>query len=217
MRRLLLLIFLASLSGVLRTQTFDQAVHRGDDSDWWSLTRDVNGSNIKPQKRVPADSNFSILGVALGNPQGDQLAVKLGKAPIVARGDAGTGRAQVCYVSLGSSPVVHLIFEQGEVNWAFYLFSDGPNWKGSNLCAKSALISPHLETGSGLALGQTRSKVEAILGIPTAIRSNKLIYSTEALIKPADHTDSYYLGVYIEAQFSNGRLTYLGVSKSETD
>lgn len=217
MRRVLLLIFLSSLlCSAIFAQTFDQATHRGDNSDWWSLTRDVNGPNIKPQKRVPADTNFSILGIALGNAQVDQLAAKLGKAPIVDRGDAATGRDQVCYFA-DSAPAVYLIFEEGEVDFAFYLFSDGPNWKGSELCAKSSLISSKLRTDSGLALGQTRSQVEAILGKPTAIRPNELIYLDSVEIKPADHGASYNLWAQIEARFSKGRLTYLGVLKSETD
>lgn len=195
----------------------DNATVAGDNSDWWSLTRAIDGPNIKPEKRVPADSNFSILGVALGDPQGVQIAAKLGKAPIVGRGDAATARARVCYVSVGTSPSVHLIFEQGEVDNVFYLFSDGPNWKGSKLCAKSALVSSRLKTGSGLALGQTRAQVEAVLGKPTVIRPDKLIYFDSVFITPSDHTDSYYLNAYIEAHFSNGRLTYLGVMKTETE
>lgn len=131
MRRALLLVFVGTLScsAVLAQsqRMMDHATVAGDNSDWWSLTRDVGGPDVQPQKRVPAASNFSILGVALGDPQGVQLAAKLGKAVIVGRGDAATARAQMCYVSVTSSPAVHLIFEQGEVDYAFYLFSGGPN------------------------------------------------------------------------------------------
>jgi hypothetical protein len=221
MRRALLLVFLISnLCPLIFAQSMkDQITNakRGDDSDWWSLTRDVDESNIKPQKRVPAVSNFSILGVALGDPEYAQLVAKLGKAPIVDRGDAATGRFQVCYVSVGSSPGVYLIFEEGEVDYAFYLFSNGQHWNGSDFCSKSPLISSQLKTDSGLALGQTRSQVEAILGKPTAIRTDELIYLDSVLMKPADHSDSYDLWTQIEARFSHGRLTYLGVLKSETD
>lgn len=194
----------------------DSATVPGDNSDWWSLTRKVEGPDIEPQKRVPPDSNFSILGVALGDPQGVQLAAKLGKAAIVGRGDAATARAQLCYVSVASSSPVHLVFEEGEVDYAFYLFSGGPDWQRSNLCARSSLISLSLKTGSGLALGQTRSQVEAILGKPTTVWKNRLIYFGVVHVKPKNG-ESYDLTSYIEARFSDGKLNYLGVMKTETD
>lgn len=218
-RALLMVVGVFATCSVIFAQSermIDHATVAGDNSDWWSLTRDSNGPDIKPQKRVPADSNFSILGVALGDPQGVQLAAKLGKTAIVGRGDAATARAQVCYVSVASSPPVHLIFEQGEVDYGFYLFSGGPDWQRSDLCAKSARISPTLKTGSGLALGQTRSQVEAILGKPTTVWKYRLIYFGVVHVRPKN-SESYDLTSYIEARFSNARLTYLGVMKTETD
>jgi hypothetical protein len=225
MRRALLLIFLIpSCCFALLAQSqrmIDHATIANDNSDWWSLTRmDDSEPNIEPQKRVPIASNFTILGVALGDAQGVQLAAKLGKAAIVARGDAGSARAQVCYASAAGSPAVHLIFEQGELDYAFYLFSDGPGWHGSDLCRKSPLISSHLTTGSGLALSQTPSQVEAILGKPTAVRNDRWIYSGEVLVEPAlqgKTGNSYTLDTEIQARFSNGRLTYLAVVKTESD
>lgn len=214
---LALLMMLSGPTALAQAQRMmDSATVAGDNSDWWSLTRDVGGPNIQPEKRVPTASNFSILGVALGDPQGIQLAAKLGKAAIVGRGDAATARAQVCYVSLGSSPSVHLILEQGEVDYAFYLFSGGPDWQRSDLCAKSSLISPNLKTDGGLALGQTQSQVEAILGKPTTIWKNRLIYFGIVHVRPKN-SESYDLTSYIEARFSNARLAYLGVMKTETE
>ena len=189
----------------------------GDDSDWWSMTRGVDGADIEPQKRLPADSNFSILGVALGDSQFVQVGARLGTASQVIRGDASTGRTQACYVSSNSSPQVHLVFEQGEVDYAFYLFSGGPDWQHSELCKKSSTISSRLKTGSGLALRQTRSQVEAILGKPTAVQANTLIYFDQVHIEPRDHSTPYDLTTYIEARFADGKLNYLGVMKSETD
>lgn len=220
MRRAVLLIFLALLLclAAVAQDMKDQISKRGDDTDWWSLTRDVNGPNIKPQERALASSIFSVLGIHLGdNDYSAQIIAKLGKVTFVSRGDAASGRTQACYVSLGNSPKAYLIFEEGEVDDAFYLFSSGPDWHGSKFCAKSSLISSQLKTDSGLALGQTRSQVEAILGKPTAIRPDELVYLDSVEIKPADHGTSYNLWAQVEARFSKGRLTYLGVLKSETD
>lgn len=220
-RTVLLMLFVLLSCHATRAQSMNDQLttaKRGDNSDWWSITRDPNGPNIKPRKRVPSVSNFSILGIRLGgDDESAQIVAKLGKVEFVFRGDAASGRIQACYVSAGSSPAVHLIFEQGEVDDAFYLFSGGPNWQRSDLCTKSELVSSRLKTGSGLALGETRSQVEAILGKPTAIRANRLMYAGEVLVKPLGHSDSYRLYTYIEARFTNARLTYLGVMKSQTE
>jgi hypothetical protein len=225
MRRALLLVLLTSIScsAIFAQGMKDQITNakRGDDSDSWSLTRDLTEPNIEPEKRVPSVSNFSILDIRLAdNDDSAHIIAKLGKTTFVIRGDAATGRIQACYVSPGNSSTVHLIFEQGELDYAFYLFSGGPNWHGSDLCRKSPLISSHLKTGSGLELGQTLSQVEAILGKPTAVWNDRWIYSGEVLVEPAlqgKTGDSYYLDTEIEARFSNGRLTYLAAVKTESD
>ena len=221
MRRVLLVVFGISISCSVilagSQRMMDNATVAGDNSDWWSLTRDLNGPNIEPQKHVPAASNFSILGIRLGeNDNSADIAAKLGKAPIVGRGDAATARAQVCYASAGGSPLVHLVFEQGEVDYAFYLFSGGPDWQRSDLCTKSPMISLNVKSGSGLALGETQSQVEAILGKPTTTWKNRLIYFGVVHVKPKN-SESYDLTSYIEARLSNNRLTYLGVMKTETE
>jgi hypothetical protein len=77
----------------------------------------------------------------------------LGKATVVERGDASTGRSQICYSSLGKQSKTYLMFEKGEVNDSFYLFKGGPDWKGSKLCTASNLVTTNLSTASGLRLG----------------------------------------------------------------
>jgi hypothetical protein len=88
---------------------------------------------------------------------------------------------------------------------------------------------------SGLHLGQTSTEVKAILGKPSAMRRNKIIYSYSVQIKtpPADFKklrkqhpelnldelqrdyEFYSLSAYIEARFTQSKLTYLAVSKTE--
>ena len=89
---------------------------------------------------------------------------------------------------------------------------------------------------SGLRLGQSPAEVKAILGKPSAVIGNKIIYSFafEKKTSPNDfdklrqqhaelseedlHRDyeSYSVGVYIEARFTQSKLSYLAVSKAET-
>jgi len=58
----------------------------------------------------------------------ERAAAKLGISAIIERGDASTGRSQACYVSARDGAKVHLIFEQGEVDFTYYMFVGGPAW-----------------------------------------------------------------------------------------
>jgi len=210
--------------------------HTSDNSDWWSYTRrpDADDERIS-QHREPAASTFQILGFKIDAETFGKVTARLGKATVIERGDASTGRSQICYSSPGDHKT-YLIFEKGEVNDAFYLFSGGPDWKGSELCADSNLVTKNLSTASGLHLGQTTAQVRAILGTPSVVAGDSLIYSlgVEKKLSGADfeklrrqnpglspdalhrNYDSYTLGVYIEGRFVTGRLTYLAISKIES-
>lgn len=208
-----------------------------DNSDWWSYTgRPEADDETTSQKRELPASNFQILGLELDDETLRKAATRLGKATLVERGDASTGRSQICYSSPGKRPKTYLIFEKGEVNDAFYLFNVGPDWNGSERCAESSLITANLSTASGLHLGQTSAQVRAILGKPSSLRDNTIIYSLEAEKKTSAgdfenlkqrnpqlsqdelhrNYDSYTLGVYIEARFFSDKLRYLVVSKTES-
>jgi hypothetical protein len=213
--------------------------YQKDNSDWWSnYAENSHPRDIKPQDRIPASSNLRILNVSLGSLDSAQsrdfsrVTAKLGNASVTTRGDASTGRTQICYSSAVGSPAIHLVFEEGEVDDSFYLFSGGPDWVGSNLCVSSKLISMSLSTASGLHLGQSRQEVEAILGKPSASEASKIKYVFEAneRMKPDEirkirqqRPDAreedfvFFLYVRIEAKFANSRLNYLAISKSETD
>ena len=84
------------------------------------------------QSREPSPSNFQILGLNLDDDIFSEAAAKLGKAPVVERGDASTGRSQVCYISPEERGTVHLVFEKGEVNEVFYLFVGGQTGRAAN-------------------------------------------------------------------------------------
>jgi hypothetical protein len=220
----------------LTTQADDTV--RLDNSDWWSTSRSSDsGEEIKTQERELASPNFRVLGVTLGESMFSRAATKLGKATTVERGDASTGRRQVCYSSLGPQEKVHLIFEQGEVGYTFYLFAGGPAWEGADRCVASNAISRSLATASGLHLGMTPAQVIAILGKPTKRRENELVYSflirkktspkdlkearernPEMSEKDFQSNYAYYdLGTGVVAKFLDSKLTYLAVSKVESN
>lgn len=232
--------FLVLLLGVplvgLAIQT-DDTVRLTDNSDWWSAGRSSDSGEIKTEARELAPSNFRVLGISLGDKMFERAAAKLGKTTIVERGDASTGRKQVCYVSPGSQDRVHLIFEQGEVDYTFYLFVDGPDWGGADRCVQSNAISNQLGTAAGIHVGETPAQVIAILGKPTKKREDELIYSFSVRKKtsPEDLKEAkqrnpemndkdfqesyghYNLGAGVVAKFKDSKLTYLAVSKVESN
>lgn len=211
--------------------------YTSDNSDWWSFIGRPESDEAIPEKhREPSSANFKILGLSLSDE--DILkaaAAKLGKASVVQRGDASTGRSQACYASIEEQGRIHLIFEEGEVNEVLYLFEDGPDWKGSDLCFKSSLITKRLSVASGLRLGLTPAEVKTILGKPSVATSNRLIYNfgVQKKTSAADlekvkqayprlseeelqrNYGFYSLSAYIEARFTSGKLSYLAVSRLE--
>jgi hypothetical protein len=235
--RILTIVFLLCpllLAGQIKYIT----VRLEDHSDWWSV---LNESFKSPHsKRLDKDldsKNFEIEGFSLDYDLSFQsVQNKLGHADIVERGDASTGRQQICYVS-EQNPDTHLIFEKGELNVVLYMIAGGKQWDGDALCAKSAAVTASTSTASGLRLGMTDGELEGILGKPDLSTNDKLIYfrelkkktSPSELVKlRSEHSemsenefqetyDSYYLDIYIEARFISSKLTYLAVSKAEGD
>jgi len=215
-----------------------QSVRKSDDSDWWSmLNPNFHWINVKPRQEEMDARNFTVAGVGLDRDQTESIEANLGKAKSVQRGDGAAAREQVCYVSEGPERV-HLIFEFGEVDSIFYLFINGSDWQGSALCVKSKQVSMNLTTGSGLKLGLTRSQVETTLGKPDFSDDDRLVYFREIgkrttpeefermrkeypekLSDKAAHEmfDSYTLQTYVEARFSESRLSYLAISTSSTN
>jgi len=211
---------------------------RLDSSDWWSYTRQEELQYQEPQqpthfqRREPAENNFQIAGVTLDAPRNDFSVIrsKFGEGTEVERGDGGSGRNQICYVSTSGS--VHLIFEFGEINSVLYLFDGGPTWNGSELCGPSEAVSVNTSTASGLSLGLSLQQVKSILGDPSIATQSKLVYyfgyrrktppETLARLRKShpDMSDAdfeYADGeAYIEARFASGKLNYLAISKSET-
>jgi hypothetical protein len=213
------------------------SIRLDDNSDWWSTLRDAGSdTELESEQREFANSNFQIMGVGLGDKMFGNAVEKLGRAKAIKRGDAASGRTQVCYASSSRDEKTRLVFEEGEVRFAFYLFLDGPTWHGSEYCVTSNRISSNPSTGSGLRLGQTRDEVIAILGKPTRQTEDEIVYAfsvrkttsskdlAETRRQHPEMTEKelegnygfYYLRADIRAKFTGTKLTYLAVSKAET-
>jgi hypothetical protein len=235
-------IALLTICVLIGSAIAQKAPARRDSSDWWSYTRQEELPSNEPhqpirfQNREPAENNFQFAGIDVGEPRHDfsEILSKFGEGTEVKRGDAASGRDQICYVS--TSGGVHAIFEFGEVNSVLYLFEGGPAWSGSELCTRSNAVSANSSTASGLRLGMTPEQVETILGDPSSATPDELVYyfdykkktnaktlaklrkrvpgmSDAEFAKNFDYVDGE---AYVKAQFSSGKLNYLAISKSET-
>jgi len=214
-----------------------QAAPANDDSDWWSITRLPDDEiHVKIQQREISNANFRIAGVNLRDYSLQVISKVLGATPTTERGDASTGREQACYVSSDAAHPTYLIFEEGEVNSAFYLFSETTSWNGRDRCVRSKRVSRSIMTESGLCLGQTPEQVAKILGKPSERRGNALYYLLHVKKKtPLDQLTKirtqhpelsdkefyddygrYDFTVYICAKFDHAAMIYLGISVAET-
>lgn len=231
----ILLSFL--LLPLLLGQDTSKTVRLADRSDWWSvLNENFEWPNEKLKGEELAAANFEIAGINLKTDSPFRnLRDKFGRAVSAIRSKGTSGREQICYVS-ERSPSVRLVFEQGESNQAFYVFEGGQPWNGQALCAESPQITPALRTKTGLGLGISPTEVEQVLGKPDFSSPNRFVYyrdiekhtpedklaqlrtehSDLADSEFHDSYDSYDLELYIEVRFTDGKVTYLAVSKGES-
>jgi len=230
---LMLIFFLASF---VSAQDTTNTVRLGDRTDWWSvLNENFEWPNDKPKGNEFSPANFEIAGIDLENDAPFRhLKEGFGRAVSAIRSRGNNLREQTCYSS-PQSPLVRLVFENGEANQAFYLFADSQPWNGQALCAESAQVTSALRTKSGLGLGVSPTEVEQVLGKPDFSSPNRFVYyrdvekhtpqdklaqlrtehSDLAEQEFHDSYDSYDLELYIEVRFTEGKVTYLAVSRGE--
>ena len=220
----------------LLAQDTSTTVRLADRSDWWSILNENFYWPIdKPASDELSADNFEIEGIKLErDPTFRAVKGKFGHAVAAARGTGSSGRYQVCYVS-DHKPSVRMIFEESELNLTFYLFEEGQSWNGQALCTESSQVTPALRTKSGLGLGMSAAEVERILGKADISSPTRLVYQREVEKHTSDEKladlrnehsemsekefhesyDTYQLELYIESRFTDGKLTYLAVSRAD--
>jgi len=222
----LALILVAGTIGV------GSSLSRGDDSDWWSLLRDVKPSACSTfSKEKPNEANFVIAGVDLRHAEpvrdAEKKIAKTSEILTVTRGDFATSRTQICFKSSSEKGRFKLIFEEGAggLPSAAYLIDGGPDWPESYKCVASQKISDKLATASGLHLGMTASEVEEILGKP-CLESNDSVeyfFDYQYLLplnerQPLDgkgEIDVDWFGT-MQIKFRGAKSCYIAISTGET-
>lgn len=233
-RLFLLVILITTLT--VAGQDSSHSVKLEDRSDWWSVLND----NFDWPGRKPVDGelradNFEIEGIKFErDPLFRAIEERLGRAVPARRTNGIDTRYQICYTAEHNSGL-HLIFEESDSNLNFYLFQDTQSWNGEALCAESSRVSPSLHTNSGLRLGISLAEVEQVLGKADLSSPDRLVYYRESERRTTDERmaelrkqhpdlteqdlrdtyDSYQLELYIQARFTDGKLTYLAASQAE--
>jgi hypothetical protein len=213
-----------------------QSLRLKDHSDWWSINNEnFHSPPVKPRSGVLDQGIFRIAKLDLEGIKFDKIERTLGTTTHISKGDASTGREQACYRSANEAASVYLIFEFGEDSSNYYLFVDNAPWNGQKYCKKSTEVSEGLSTASGVRLGLPREQFDGALGKPDAIVGDKEVYSREVKKKSTPEQferqrkeypmtlsdtqahemfDFYTVSTYVEARFTNSKLTYLVVSTS---
>jgi hypothetical protein len=159
---------------------FGSRLSMADDSDWWSVIREDGPFACSTlSKEKPNAANFVIASVDLrhADPIRDAEKQVEKTSEIMTRGDAATGRTQICFKSASEKGRFKLIFEKGEIESVAYLIDGGPNWPESYKCVVSKKVSEKLATASGLHLGMTAAEVEKILGKPCVESNDSIEYA----------------------------------------
>jgi hypothetical protein len=228
---------LLGLSNVNARSQQSSDVTLDDSSDWWSLINySIEIQDAMVQNREINKTNYRILNIDVRKYSFEEIEKRLGNSTTVERGDAGSAREQVCYMSSTTVKPAYLIFEQGEVSSSFYLFSEDRSWNGRNLCVQSKQTTNNIKTESGLHLGQSMDRVIGILGKPGKREQNEIIYVIESKVKTSreeidkarlqnpelsdkeihDAYDIYNFTVVIRAKFDRSGMIYLAVVTTET-
>jgi hypothetical protein len=207
-------------------------IYLNDNSDWWSEIPRAHGG-VPPGEFLagpPEPQNFQILGISVwrSSPNWPQKIVRaLGRATVIERGDASTGRHQICYKSAANYRRTSLIFESGECSESFYLFEEGGPFAGSDRCVSSTQVNQNLKTPAGLGLGLTPSGVVKLLGPHSLKRPDFFVYKYNLKMKrtkeeiESERREDPTLGLpdleydsdlSLLIRFRNGRLWYLYVT-----
>lgn len=131
-------------------------------------------------KRVDiADGDATILGFTIGRASLDDVQAKLGKTETYRVSREEESDVAICYVSPADG-TVFAVYSGAMGGWKditwFALWSPEAAFPRASRCAKSAEISRHLATLTGLRLGLTAADLKRIAGTPTKITDSSMKY-----------------------------------------
>jgi hypothetical protein len=126
-----------------------------------------------------ADGDGTILGFTIGRTSLEDVQAKLGKARTYRVSHDEESDVAICYVSPADG-TVFAVYSGAMGGWKditwFALWSHEAVFPNVSRCAKSAEISRHLATLSGLGLGLTAAELKRRVGTPTKDTGSSMKY-----------------------------------------
>jgi hypothetical protein len=191
-------------------------------------------SQNSPTRVQIADTDATILGLAIGQESLKDVQATLGRAQIVRVSSDEESDVALCYESSADGTV--LIFYSSAMGaWQniirFALWSRNSEFSHRSQCTKSALVSRNIATESGLRLGLTTQETEAVAGRPTERGSSTLKYEYVCRQKMTDEqirgfktannwdvtSDPYFDRMsWIKVNVSNSTGSHLEVGRIES-
>ena len=177
------------------------------------------------QYRNPADTDFSIFGLAIDTADLQQFLSKLGPA-IPFTIESNSNLKGICFISNRDETLVLLSFK-GNHYTGFKLMSQKRQFYKWHFCEPSAQVSKSIVIDNRLKLGLNKDQVKAILGTPRLETEEviKYIFRWQGPPNIGDSEDKYrsegavqndslqLATVTCKLKFSDDRLISLEVSK----
>ena len=183
------------------------------------------------------EEDTSILGLTIGRNTVEEVNKKFGKTVIFKAGPEYYEPNIMCYLSCGESDETCLEFYSGPFwnekiidSFVVRPLTSQPYYKynSRSMCKKSFLINKEIATKSGISLGINKKRFISIVGRPTLVRGNVLMYRYKREKKMTDKEIKLLENIYgqrkkgyqtkmvlseIDAYFSDNKLVWFSVSK----
>ena len=151
----------------------------------------------------PGESDFGILGLAVGESSWHAIQSKLGPT-ITFKHPTDDDVHQLCYVSDKDNSLLVFRLEHNQCT-RFSLMARKDKFYRWNFCEISPLVSEYMATDNGIKLGMSKEQITAILG-------KRRKESSETMFFEIVSAEKEKRTVYIETHFSESKLVQITAS-----
>jgi hypothetical protein len=176
----------------------------------------MHGIDMNPLHE-PGNTFTQFLGINLMQDRLDEVVAKLGKSPVMAKGDGAEYVGKACYLIDNSDTVIE--FSEWELGSGCAIRKRTANDVTSCAPLKNKISNRHIEI-NGLKLGISKEDVLRIFGKPKTKTSNKWVYDFEGEataintqeIARFGNNGKYYWQFLIKITFENSVVSELELS-----
>lgn len=183
-------------------------------SSSFAYSQNVQQPELDP---IANEEHFTLLGLSLLKDTLEGVRSRLGKAEI--RVGVGHEPSEVCYVSSEQNDGTTVIFQAGLFGYHETLTSFILTNKkvATRQCLPSPLVAKDIGTPSGITLGLRSSQLKELLGEPTRVDKNLLIYVLATERRITEDNPNSLVGRFIEAEIADGQVEQVRITKLESN